>query len=597
MSYTFNTLNPIGANGSADARDLVDNAQVADRLINGTDPVVPDRLGVSRKSWHGIEQDFSGYVSRGLWTSGADYLVNEIWQNGSGGEYYQVITAYTSGASAAADIAGGNVALFQARLASDADVLAGTAGKVPDAAQLKGNYIGVSRSGYQLLVPSDFPSLQSAFDYISHSELQPDLTIDVHIESGHALSSGLNLRHGDWSRVTITSDDATVYLSGSFVGADTSGIPAGILGEAPAAPLFLGFGAKMPKLACKIDMENLHGTGVQLAESEMIINDDCGVINAGFRGIQIHGRANGYGSVWDGASGSGIRLQQASSGCFNGASADNCCSTADVSNSAVYVSRSSSLEFRYGHANNSGASGLISRRSKVTADNASFDGAAINGIYCESEAEVSFSMGSAINCVGSSLRSSSNASIYAVGATISTSSAAKNLNIDVGSRITVAGSTTIEGSSGLANAISESTVSYANAWSPAGVLIYDGETGTFETGTGTNGTYQKTADGRMTAWVNATINVGTVASGGTSAPITLPTLPVTFATVDTAHMTVVGRTSINGGGNRVGVTNYWRGHTTGNEWRIVNSGVQLDGSSTGLNCLSIQVQMTIHGTY
>lgn len=446
-------------------------------------------------------------------------------------------------------------------------------------------------------IPSDYPSLQDAMNSLTLRMASPSTEIILNIESGHNLTSGINLRHGDWSRFKITSDDAVVYLSAGFVGADTSGVPAGILGEAPAAPLFLGYGAKMPKLACKIDMANLYGTGVQLAESEIVIDSGCGVINAGFRGIQIHGRANGYGSVWDGASGSGIRLQQASSGCFNGASADNCCSTADTSNSAVYVSRSSSLEFRYGHANNSGASGLISRRSKVTADNASFDGAAINGIYCESEGEVSFSQGSAVNCVSSSLRANANASIYAVGATISTTSSAKNLNIDVGSRITVADSTTIEGLTGLANAISESTVPYANAWSPAGVLIYDGETGTFETGIGTNGTYQKTADGRMTAWVNATIDVGTVASGGTSALITLPTLPVTFATVETAHMTVVGRTSTAGGGNRVGVINYWRGLTTGNEWRIVNSGIQLDGSSTGLSCLSIQVQMTIHGTY
>ena len=113
MSYTFNTGNPVGPNGSADARDLVDNAQVADRLITSTEMTAPDRLGVQRRTWAGINQSIAGYTNRGEWTTVTAYNVNDIWRDGPTGAFYLVLADYTSGASAAADIAGGNVVVHQ----------------------------------------------------------------------------------------------------------------------------------------------------------------------------------------------------------------------------------------------------------------------------------------------------------------------------------------------------------------------------------------------------------------------------------------------------------------------------------------------------
>lgn len=54
---TYNTKNPVP---SADARDRYDNSQVFDELINGPAPSTPDRLGVLRQSWAGMEQAFIG---------------------------------------------------------------------------------------------------------------------------------------------------------------------------------------------------------------------------------------------------------------------------------------------------------------------------------------------------------------------------------------------------------------------------------------------------------------------------------------------------------------------------------------------------------
>ena len=51
----YNTGNPVG---STAPKDLYDNAQVLDKLVIGSDPMVLDRLGKLRYSWAGMEYDF-----------------------------------------------------------------------------------------------------------------------------------------------------------------------------------------------------------------------------------------------------------------------------------------------------------------------------------------------------------------------------------------------------------------------------------------------------------------------------------------------------------------------------------------------------------
>ena len=57
MIKPYNTGNPVP---SYDPRDLDDNAEILDKLITGTELVVPDRKGIPRKSWAGIENAASG---------------------------------------------------------------------------------------------------------------------------------------------------------------------------------------------------------------------------------------------------------------------------------------------------------------------------------------------------------------------------------------------------------------------------------------------------------------------------------------------------------------------------------------------------------
>jgi len=80
---TYSTQNPLG---SADPRDLYDNAENADRLINGAENSYPDRLGNARLSWAGIESRFADFLANSGYQFIGDYAAGiEIT------EYNQVI--------------------------------------------------------------------------------------------------------------------------------------------------------------------------------------------------------------------------------------------------------------------------------------------------------------------------------------------------------------------------------------------------------------------------------------------------------------------------------------------------------------------------
>lgn len=92
---TYHTNNPIG---STDPRDLYDNSQNLDHLINDQESIeYPDRLGVPRTTWFGlqamVQQAVSAYgfiiLSGVNFTTGATVRLNEVLLDTTTGEYYQ----------------------------------------------------------------------------------------------------------------------------------------------------------------------------------------------------------------------------------------------------------------------------------------------------------------------------------------------------------------------------------------------------------------------------------------------------------------------------------------------------------------------------
>lgn len=89
---TYNTGNPIG---STDPKDLYDNAQNLDALVNSTTELShADRMAVQRKTWHGIEVEFaqfladSAYQDLGVYGAGIEVTrYNQVFLKD--GEFYR----------------------------------------------------------------------------------------------------------------------------------------------------------------------------------------------------------------------------------------------------------------------------------------------------------------------------------------------------------------------------------------------------------------------------------------------------------------------------------------------------------------------------
>ncbi|MEM5617434.1 right-handed parallel beta-helix repeat-containing protein [Pseudomonas aeruginosa] len=64
MPVRYNTMNPAEPNGSSDFRDAHDNTGNLDLAMNGTALAWTDRLGRSKKSWVGIEDQVNTFLAR-----------------------------------------------------------------------------------------------------------------------------------------------------------------------------------------------------------------------------------------------------------------------------------------------------------------------------------------------------------------------------------------------------------------------------------------------------------------------------------------------------------------------------------------------------
>ncbi|MDO6406250.1 hypothetical protein [Pantoea phytobeneficialis] len=125
---TYNTRNPLG---SAAAKDLYDNAQNLDHRENDlSNETWPDRLGVSRLTWFGIEKQNQraianyGYITMDSFQAGATLtLPNQVLRDTSTGEYYRwdgtlpkIVTAGSTPATAGGVAIGAWVSVGDASL-------------------------------------------------------------------------------------------------------------------------------------------------------------------------------------------------------------------------------------------------------------------------------------------------------------------------------------------------------------------------------------------------------------------------------------------------------------------------------------------------
>lgn len=274
-------------------------------------------------------------------------------------------------------------------------------------------------------IPSDVASLPEAVRLFPLKV--PGCVTVLNIESGHALTAGLQVTDGDYGHIRIEAEDSTVFLDPNFQGVDTESV--GGSADAGTDNLIAGVNAVMPVLACVIDMAGKHEHGYVLERgSTGLILNACGVINAGDRGISCR-NSTVYAplSIWDGARGSGAFITRGSVADLQSASLDGCCTTgASADNGALFVSRVSICNFMFGSASDSGTHALRAHRSRVNAIGGDLSGATIRGVFAIQTSEINvqdcditdcgehaiWTQGSFVNAHGSDLSGAGTADVF-----------------------------------------------------------------------------------------------------------------------------------------------------------------------------------------
>jgi hypothetical protein len=202
-------------------------------------------------------------------------------------------------------------------------------------------------------IPSDFATLQEAIDRLSKQPVRQGARIILNIESGHALTAGFSVSDGDYSKFTITSDDAEVTLDAGWTS-----------GEAVAE----GEYCRMPNWGILV---NCAGVTVNSAirvtnnSSLHILDGGNGARNASGTGLFVYrnSQVTGSGAVFTGCTGSNVWVTHVSfghleNGNFSGSA---------HSDGNVFVSRGSTLYAAGGDFSDSATIGLLVRRSLVVA--------------------------------------------------------------------------------------------------------------------------------------------------------------------------------------------------------------------------------------
>lgn len=211
-------------------------------------------------------------------------------------------------------------------------------------------------SSITINIPSDISDFQKALDYIIPDNNNIEITLNI--DSTHQLTKGFRVQDGDFSQFTITSTDAIVQLSNTFIPVSNTDLDAGVPRTAQIG--FLAIRAKMPKIATVIDLSNYTSlvTGYELDHgSDGIIKPACGFINIAGTGtnarVSTSSRLHSYQSNFSG-------------------------SVAGVGLSVTVNSHVSAAE---GNFTNCGETGLdVSRGSVVYANSADFSGCK-EGVY------------------------------------------------------------------------------------------------------------------------------------------------------------------------------------------------------------------------
>lgn len=270
-------------------------------------------------------------------------------------------------------------------------------------------------------IPTDYATLQAAIDALSQRPAKQGATITLNIESGHEPTSGFSVANGDYGHFLITSTDPTVTVGAGFTGT-----------------LFRAVNARAPVLSSLWDLDDQGDTGFEVTNgSSARILPTYGVINSAGYGLEVRTSfCSAAETVWTGAARTALRIQQGGVCTAQGADVSNSAHSAlSATETAIYVSRGSTLNFMNGICNNSGTSGILVRRSWANCLEATITNSDINNVYSSQGSHVIANLAVCTGAVtGKDLYADQGGSISADSCTTTNTSAAQPVITDTNIR-------------------------------------------------------------------------------------------------------------------------------------------------------------------
>lgn len=232
-------------------------------------------------------------------------------------------------------------------------------------------------------VPSDYATLQEAFDAAKYLKVTSGQHIDIVIETGHSPASGILAIDGDYSHIRISSVDAVVTVAAGF---------------GQNAAFINGDNARMPVLNCLVSGNaGAMGFGYRCEKnSNGYVTAGNGVTDCWQDGITCKYGSTCYAedTVWTGNAMNGTT--SAGAICWGGLLY---LKGGDVSNSGYYGAQAAHggvLNFQYGFANNTGRYGVRgSDGAYIDADGTTANDNTLYGIYSFNRCSINFRSGTA----------------------------------------------------------------------------------------------------------------------------------------------------------------------------------------------------------
>lgn len=218
------------------------------------------------------------------------------------------------------------------------------------------------RAALTIRIPTDAPTLQAALDSLNPAHIDRGATIEVRFEAGHRPTRGARIA-GDYSAFRITSADPVVTVATTFTG-----------------DFLRCDNGNAPRLACLVDMADRGGEGYMLVGSTGLVEPQCGIRNAGARGLYV-GSASTCIADYSEFTGNNNRNVWVTRASALAAEYANFSANKGGEN-AVYISRASQANIGFADVRNAHLNAIVSTRSMVTATESDVSGAGGIGLLC-----------------------------------------------------------------------------------------------------------------------------------------------------------------------------------------------------------------------